>query len=72
MPHTETVDLLPKALDLKKITPTLIFIEYSHLSDKDNCALCRLLRRNGYSVHDTGRDYLAIHKRTARKQTLYA
>lgn len=60
-----------KTLNLKQVSPILIFIEYNHLSKQDAARLRRLLQRNGYSIRNTGRDYLAIHKKTATRLRLY-
>jgi len=61
-----------KTVNFEAFCPVLIFLEYNHLSEQDNAELCRFLRSNGYSVHNAGRDYLAIHKRKARRLRLYA
>jgi FkbM family methyltransferase len=64
---TEGHDLeVLKTINLHTVCPLLIFAEHQHLSPKDNRALHRLLRRHGYSVRNTGADYLAIHKKTAQ------
>ena len=56
-----------KTVDLHTFRPPVIFVEYQHLSPRDNRALRRLLRRHGYSIRNTGQDYVALHKKTARR-----
>ncbi len=56
-----------KSMDLSVYTPTLIYIEYSHLSDSDNIELLNHLQNQGYTVYDCGIDYFAINKKKYTK-----
>jgi len=61
---TEGHDLVVlKSLDLSVCSPTLIYIEYNHLSDSDNTELLNLLNNYEYTVYDCGIDYFAVNKK---------
>lgn len=61
-----------KTIDFENLTPKIIFAEHNHLSKRNQSTMRRLLRKNGYSVRNAGRDYLAIHRQTAMHLNLYA
>ncbi len=64
-------------LDLERFQPTFILFEYHHLIPEEAAAARTFLARD-YVVHQTGIDYLAVHRRTdgaelaglARKMTV--
>ncbi len=50
-----------KSLDIARHTPLILFVEHKHLDHNDKKGMHRLLRNNGYVVHECGDDYIAVN-----------
>lgn len=56
-----------KTLDFSAHAPWVIFVEHAHVPAEHKTDMLRLLRDNGYRVHDCGKDYFAVRKNADRR-----